>query len=156
MPRAAHSQQPPAQKPPAKPALPAADRPPPGPDAVSPEPPEEGALFRALLDAGTEAMVAYTAEKRLHTMMSEAIAQQLQPLVREMSRRFDEIDRRFDGIDRRLDGIDHRLDGIDGRLNEHDRRLAVLAAQTRLLFGAMGLLVTVLIAVFGFLFANAN
>ena len=156
MPRAVHGQQPPAQKPPAKPAPPAADRPPPGPDAVSSEPPEEGALFRALLDAGAEAMVAYTAEKRLHTMMSEAIAQQLQPLVREMSRRFDEIDRRFDGIDRRLDGIDHRLDGIDGRLNEHDRRLAVLAAQMRLVFGALGLLVTVLIAVFGFLFTNAN
>ncbi len=139
----------PAPKPAAKPAPPAADRPPPGPDAVSPEPPEEGAIFRALLDAGTEAVVAYTAEKRLHTMMSEAIAQQLQPLVREMSRR-------FDGIDRRLDGIDRRLDVIDGRLNEHDRKLAVVAAQTRLLIGAMGLLVTVLIAVFGFLFANAN
>ena len=82
-------------------------------------------------------------------MMSEAIAQQLQPLVREMGRRFDEIDRRLDGIDR-------RLDGIDGRLNEHDRKLAVVAAQTRLLIGAMGLLVTVLIAVFGFLFANTN
>ena len=132
----------PAPKPAAKPAPPAADRPPPGPDAVSPEPPEEGAIFRALLDAGTEAVVAYTAEKRLHTMMSEAIAQQLQPLVREMGRRFDEVDRRLDGIDRRL--------------NEHDRKLAVLAAQTRLLIGAMGLLVTVLIAVFGFLFANTN
>lgn len=30
----------------------------------------------------------------------------------------------------------------------HDRKLAVLAAQTRLLSGAMGLLVTVLIAVY--------
>ncbi len=85
-------------------------------------------------------MVAYTAEKRLHTMISEAIAQQLQPLVREMSSRFD--------------GIDRRLDVIDRRLNEHDRKLAVLAAQTRLLISAMGLLVTVLIAVFGFLLAQ--
>ena len=38
----------------------------------------------------------------------------------------------------------------------HDPKLAVLAAQVRLLTGAMGLLVTVLIAVFGFVFANAN
>ena len=47
----------PAPKPAAKPAPPAADRPPPGPDTVSPEPPEEGAIFRALPDAGTEAVL---------------------------------------------------------------------------------------------------
>ena len=147
---------PPAAEAPPKRARPPAETAPPGSDAVAPQPAEEGAIFHALLDAGVDPRVAYTAEKRLHTMISEAIAPQLQPLVREMSRRFDEVDRRFDGIDRRLDGIDHRLDGIDGRLNEHDRRLAVLAAQMRLVFGALGLLVTVLIAVFGFLFANAN
>lgn len=66
------------------------------------------------------------------------------------------MSRRFDEIDRRLDGTDRRLDGIDGRLNEHDRKLAVFATQTRLLIGAMGLLVTVLIAVFGFLCLGAR
>ena len=174
MPRAAHSQQPPAPKPAAQPAPPAADRPPPGPDAVSPEPPEEDAIFRALLDAGVGPVVAYTAEKRLNTMISEAIAPQLQPFLLEMTRRFDErfdrIERRLDELaqagaerDRRLDELskavtehDRKLDGIDRRLNEHDRKLAVLAARMQLLFGAMGLLVTVLIAVFGFLVATSN
>ena len=89
-------------------------------------------------------------------MISDAITPQFQALMEEMTRRFDELAAAGTKRDRRLDGIDRRLDGIDRRLNEHDRKLAVLAAQMRLLFGAMGLLVTVLIAVFGFLFANTN
>ena len=100
--------------------------------------------------------MAYTAEKRLHTMISDAITPQFRSLTAEMTRRFDELAAAGAERDHRLDGIDRRLDGIDRRLNEHDRKLAVLAAQMRLLFGAMGLLVTVLIAVFGFLFANTN
>ena len=139
MPRAAHTQQPPAPKPPA----------PPVPDAASPEPPEEGAIFRALLDAGAEPVVAYTAEKRLHTMISEAIAPQLQPFMREMTRRFDEQDRK-------LDALVGEVRELARTVAAHDRRLDVLAAQMRLLIGAMGLLVTVLIAVFGFLFTSAN
>ena len=62
MPRAAHGTQPPAQKPPTKPAPPAADRPPPSPDAAKPEASEEGAIFLALLDAGADAGVAYPAK----------------------------------------------------------------------------------------------
>ena len=139
----------PAVEPPPKRARPPAETPPPVPDAPAPKPPEEGAIFRALHDAGADAVVPYTAEKRLHTMISDAIAPQLQPLLTEVFQRFDQIDRRLDQIDR-------RLGKIDGRLDAHDRKLDVLAAQMRLLVGAMGLLVTVLIAVFGFLFANTN
>ena len=155
-PSAARRNRTPAQKPPTKPAPPAADRPPPSPDAANPEASEEGAIFLALLDAGADARVAHTAKKRLHTMISDAITPQFQALMEEMTRRFDELAAAGAERDRRLDGIDRRLDGIDRRLNEHDRKLGVLAAQMRLLFGAMGLLVTVLIAVFGFLFANTN
>ena len=43
-----------------------------------------------------------------------------------------------------------RIQGI----REHDLKLAVLAAQTRLVLTALGVLVTVLIAVFGFLFTR--
>ena len=136
----------PAQKPPTKPAPPAADRPPSSPDAANPEASEEGAIFLAPLDAGANARGAYTAEKRLHTMISDAITPQFQALMEEMTRRFDEL--AAAGAER-----DRRLDGIDRRLDEHGRELAALAAQMRLLIGAMGLLVTVLIAVFGFLFA---
>ena len=53
---------PPAPETPPKPARPPADPPPPGPDAEVPKPVDEGAIFRALLDAGANAVVAYTAE----------------------------------------------------------------------------------------------
>ena len=140
---------PPAAEAPPKRARPPAETPPPGSDAVAPQPAEEGAIFHALLDAGVDARVAYTAEKRLHTMISEAIAPQLEPFVREMSRRFDEQDRK-------LNALVEEVRELAKAVAAHDRKLAVLAAQMRLLFGAMGLLVTVLIAVFGFLFANSN
>ena len=83
-------------------------------------------------------MVAYTADKRMHTMVSQAVAQQLQPVLMEIRQVRAAQDRRFDELDRRL--------------NEHDRKLDVLAAQMRLVLGGLGLLVTVLVAVFGFLF----
>ena len=52
----------PSSAPERKPSEPRADAAPSGPGAATPRPPEEGALFRALVDAGAEAMVAYTAE----------------------------------------------------------------------------------------------
>ena len=76
--------QPPAPEPSGKPAPPPADRPPPDPNAANPKPAEEGALFRALVDAGAEAMVAYTVEKRLHAMTSETAAAQIQPVLAEL------------------------------------------------------------------------
>ena len=112
----------------------------PAPDAPTPKAAEEGAIFRALLDAGAEAMVAYTAERRVHTMVSEAVAPQLQPFLAEVRRRFDEQDRRLAEHDRKLDVIVARLDGMK-----------VLG---QVILGALALLITALIAVFGFLFAN--
>ena len=76
--------QPPAPEPSGKPAPPPADRPPPDPNAANAKPAEEGALFRALVDAGAEAMVAYTVEKRLHAMTSETVAAQIQPVLAEL------------------------------------------------------------------------
>ena len=112
----------------------------PAPDAPTPKAAEEGAIFRALLDAGAEAMVAYTAERRLHTMVSEAVAPQLQPFLAEVRRRFDEQDRRLAEHDRKLDVIVARLDGMK-----------VLG---QVILGALALLITALITVFGFLFTN--
>ena len=48
----------PSPAPERKPSEPPSDAPPSGPGAVTPRPPEEGAIFRALVDAGAEAMVA--------------------------------------------------------------------------------------------------
>lgn len=126
----------------------------PDPETAIPRPAEDGAIFRALVEAGAEAMVAYTAEKRLHTMLSEAVASQLQPFIAEMRRRFDEIDRRLDEHDR-------RLDALSATVAEHDRKLEVIVARLdgmrvlgQVILGALGLLITALIAVFGLLFTS--
>ena len=74
----------PAPEPPPKPAPPPADVPPPVPDGAAPEPAEEGAIFHALLDAGVEAKLAYTAEKRMHAMTSKTIAEHTQPILVEV------------------------------------------------------------------------
>ena len=88
-------------------------------------------------------------------MISEATAPQLQPLLAEVCRRFDE---RFDKQEKRFE---KRLDEQDRRLDEHDRKLDVIVARLdglkllgQIMVGAYALLITVLIAVFGFLFTN--
>ena len=45
---------------------------------------QEGALFRALVDAGVDAKVAYTVEKRMHAMTSETAAAYVQPVLEEL------------------------------------------------------------------------
>ena len=76
--------QPSAPEPPGKPAQLPVDSPPPGPDAAPPKPAREGAMFHALLEGGCDPVVAYTAEKRIHTMTSEIVAAGLQPVVAEL------------------------------------------------------------------------
>ena len=160
--------QPSAPKPTVKPSEPSVEVPPPDPGSAAPKPDEEGAIFRAFLDAGAGAVVAYTAEKQLHTMLSEAVAPQLQEFRLEVYRRFDQQDRRFDQQDRRFDQQDRKLDDLaaagaerDRRLDEHDRKLDVILARLdglkllgQIMIGAYALLITALIAVFGFLFTN--
>ncbi len=73
-------------------------------------------------------------------MVSEAVAPQLQPFLAEVRRRFDEQDRRLAEHDRKLDVIVARLDGMK-----------VLG---QVILGALALLITALITVFGFLFTN--
>ena len=131
------------------------------PDAATPKPSEEGAIFRALLDAGTEATVAYNAEKRLYTMILEAVAPQLQPFRTEVRRQFDDVYRRFDDIDRRFEDVDRRLEALATAVAEHDRKLEVIVARLdgmrvlgQVILGALALLITALIAVFGILFTS--
>ena len=75
--------QPPPPESPGKPAPPPAGRPPPDPNPGSPKSTEEGALFRALVDAGVDAKVAYTVEKRIHAMTSETADAYVQPVLEE-------------------------------------------------------------------------
>ena len=162
---------PPARKPAPEPVEPPAESARPAPEAPS----REGIIFRALLEAGVDTEVAYTADRRLERMISETVAPQLQPFVVEVRRRFDALDRKLDEHDRRLDEHDRRLDehgrkldvimktlAVHGeKLLEHDRKLDVIVARLdglqtlgRLMVGAYALLITVLIAVFGLLFTR--
>ena len=133
----------PAPELPPKPAPPPADAPPPVPDAAAPEPAEEGAIFHALLDAGVEAKLAYTAERRMHAMTSRTVAEHTQPIlveVRQVAAQVRDLAKAGAERDRRLDVIVARLDGLK------------LLGQ--IMIGAYALLITALIAVFGFLFTR--
>ncbi|MCY3747177.1 MAG: hypothetical protein OXH05_13200 [Acidobacteria bacterium] len=142
---------------PPKPAPPTADARPPIPDATAPKPAEEGAIFHALLDAGVEAKLAYTAEKRMHAMTSETVAEHTRPILEEV-RQLAEMVRDLTGEVRNLAKAeaeqDRKLDELAKAVASHDRKLDVLAAQMRLMIGAFGLLITALIAVFGILFTR--
>ncbi|MXZ60983.1 MAG: hypothetical protein F4Z12_09010 [Acidobacteria bacterium] len=146
-----------APEPPPKPVPPPADAPPLVPDPTAPKPAEEGAIFHALLDAGVEAKLAYTAEKRMHSMTSETVAEHTRPILEEV-RQLAEMVRDLTGEVRNLAKAeaeqDRKLDELAKAVASHDRKLDVLAAQMRLMIGAFGLLITALIAVFGILFTR--
>ncbi len=165
----------PAPQPPPKPAPPPADAPPPVPDATTPKPAEEGAIFHALLDAGVEAKLAYTAEKRMHSMTSETVAEHTRPILKEVR----DLAEMVRGLAEQVRDLaetvaenhrtvtadiqalkeaeaeqDRKLDELAKAVASHDRKLDVLSAQMRLVIGAFGLLITALIAVFGILFTR--
>ncbi len=148
---------PPAAEPPPKRVRPPAETPPPDADNTAPKPAEEGAIFHALLDAGVEAKLAYTAEKRMHSMTSETVAEHTRPILEEV-RQLAEMVRDLTGEVRNLAKAeaeqDRKLDELAKAVASHDRKLDVLAAQMRLMIGAFGLLITALIAVFGILFTR--
>ena len=174
----------------------------------------EGALFRALGDAGADPLVAYAADEQAESMVSESVAVQVQPILADIRHQFAERDRKLDALteagaeygrkldalaeagaerDRKLDALaeagaerDRKLDALaeagaerDRKLDalaeagaERDRKLDAIAAEIqglkeviavrvdaqdremRLIWGALGVLLTVLTVVFGFLFAG--
>ena len=128
-------------------ARPPAETPPPGTDASAPKPAEEGAIFHALLDAGVQARVAYTAEKRMHAMTAQTVAEHTQPILLE-------IRQLATASAERHRTLAADIQALKEAGAECDRKLDVLAAQMRLVIGGFGLLVTALIAVFGILFTR--
>lgn len=110
-------------------------------------PTARGDLFRALVDAGAEAMVAYTAERGTEAMVLDIVVAQIQPVLVEVQRLRSDTNARFDAMDSRMDKL-----AEDGA--KRDRQLEALMAQMRLLLAGFGVLVTVLIVGFGFLLAN--
>ena len=159
-----------------------------------------GALFRALVDAGADAVVAYTATDETESMIAASVTSAIQPMflgiqetlrehdrkLEEHSRKLDEHGRKLDEHGRKLDEHGRKLDEHGRKLDEHSRKLdehtrmlrdldarltvveaevrairelleanlAAIRTQFRLVWGALGLLVTVLITVFGFLFTQ--
>lgn len=193
-------------------ADPAAESPPPATAPAGPTPkpkrtgspdwtersaPPGGALFRALVNAGADAVVAYTATDETASMISASVTAQIEPMfvgiqekLREHDRILEEHSRILDEHTRILDEHSRKLDEHTRILTDHTRILAehgrmlasldarlsaleaevralrelfeasfdalrdMLRVQFRLVWGALGGLVTILIAVFGFLFTK--
>ena len=136
---------------------------PPAPKSSSSEhaPPQSGdksALFRALVDAGADAVLAYTGTEETKSMVSESVAEQIQPVLMEMRQLFREQNERLDKLteivaqhERRLDSLAADVQGLKETI---EVKLGALKTEIRLMWGALGVLVTVLIAAFGFLVTN--
>ena len=150
---------------------------PPAPKSSSPEhaPPQsgdQGALFRALVNAGADAVLAYTGTEETKSMVSASVAAQVQPILVEMrqffreqgqvlaehgrvlaehSRVLAEHSRVLAEQGRRLESLGADVQGLKETV---DVKLDALKTEIRLIWGALGVLVTVLIAVFGFLFTD--
>ena len=153
--------------------------PPPQPPKPEPQPPEtlrkprtKGALFRALVDAGADAMVAYTGEEGTQSMVSEAVATQVQPILVEMRQMFAVQEQRFAALERRFDALEQRFDAQERRFDAQERKLDALTAEVqrvnevvdvkldgirremRLIWGALGISLTVWLVVLGYLLTN--
>ncbi len=174
MPHAAQTKAEAARKPPDEVSPPA---PPPQPEPQPPEtvrkPGAKGALSSArLVDAGADAMVAYNAEEGTQSMVSEAVATQVQPILVEMrqlfaaqekrfaaqERRFDILEQRFDTLEQRFDAQERKLDALTAevqRVNEVvDVKLDGIRREMRLIWGALGISLTVWLVVLGYLLTN--
>lgn len=138
---------------------PAAEAPPPETaPAPVPEPSGEtkSGLFRALVDAGADAVVAYTADQSVHTMISGTIALHTQPILVEIRRLAAEQERRFTEQRRQIAEQGRQIAALAEVVARHDAKLDALRRELRLVWGAMGVLITLLTVVFGFLFRSLS
>lgn len=122
------------------------------PSGTTPKPGTRGALFRALVDAGADAVVAYNAEEQAQSMVSESVATQVQPMLVEMRRLFGEQSRQIAALTAVVTGHDEKLSVLTELVTRHDEKLDGLKRELRLIWGALGVLVTLLTVVFGFVF----
>ena len=128
------------------------------PDDTPPKPGVKGALFRALVDAGADPLVAYTADEQAESMVSERVAVQVQPILADIRHQFAEHGRKLDALaegaverDRKLDAIVAEIRGLKEVIGV---RVDAQKREMRLIWGALGVLLTVLTVVFGFLFTG--
>ncbi len=131
------------------------------------------------MNAGADAVVAYTAERDTEAMIVEVAATRSQPVVEEIQRlrahmnarfdamdarldsRFDAMESRFDAMGTRFDAVGARFDSTTAKLDKliedgarRDRQLATLVTQMRWLVAEFVVLVIVLVVGFGVLFTR--
>ena len=128
------------------------------PDDTPPKPGVKGALFRALVDAGADPLVAYTADEQAESMVSERVAVQVQPILANIRHQFAEHGRKLDALAEGAVERDRKLDAIVAEIRGLKEVIGVRAdaqkRELRLIWGALGVLLTVLTVVFGFLFTG--
>ena len=128
------------------------------PDDTPPKPGVKGALFRALVDAGADPLVAYTADEQAESMVSERVAVQVQPILANIRHQFAEHGRKLDALTEGAVERDRKLDAIVAEIRGLKEVIGVRAdaqkRELRLIWGALGVLLTVLTVVFGFLFTG--
>ena len=131
-----------------------------------------GALFRALMDAGADAVVAYTADQGMHSAVVAAVGTQVQPILLELRQFAAAVEQRMGVLEQRLGGLEQRVDALEQRMDTLERRLADLVAEVRrnreiadakfdlirrelrLIWGALGVMVAVQLAILGTLLAK--
>ena len=158
MPNTAKTPDPTAPEPSRNPS-PAASPPLPEPPPASiPGPPGEAksALFRALVDAGAGVVVAYTADQYVHSMTSGNVALHTQPILVEMRRLFAEQGRQIAEQGRQIAEQSRQIAALREIVARHDAKLDAVKRELRLVWGALGILITLLTVVFGFLFQGLN
>ena len=105
-------------------------------------------------------------------MVSESVAVQVQPILANIRHQFAEHGRKLDALAEGAVERDRKLDALAEGAVERDRKLDAIAAEIqglkevigvrvdaqeremRLIWGALGVLLTVLTVVFGFLFTG--
>lgn len=131
----------------------------------SPMPAKQGALFRALVNGGSDPEAAYNAEVEVRSMAAENLVAQLGAQMQvgfmEIKQLCGENAKQLAEHGRTLAEQGKKLDALADAGAERDRKLEFLAVRTdalrteiRLVWGALGILVTVLLAVFALLFAR--
>ena len=107
-----------------------------------------GNLFRALVNAGADAIVAYTAEKGMQSMVSAEVATAVQPILLEMRQLFAAQEQRFAAQEQRFAAEIRKTNELVAV------KLDAIRRELRLIWGALGVLLTMWLAVLGYLLAG--
>ena len=91
-------------------------------------------------------------------MVSEAVATQVQLILVEMRQMFAVQEQRFAALERRFDAQERKLDALTAEVQRVDEvvgvRLDGLRREMRLIWGALGISLTVWLMVLGYLLTN--